>query len=384
MKLLFLTNNANMGSTSRILQNWLLLGREQRRLNGCVAVQQAGPFAAWLEEQGVPHVVTPMPWFDRWRPARSLWAAWRLARWARAQRVEVIHCNEHDVYPFALLLRRMLRLPLVCHVRFAVERGYCQWAFGTPRRCPDALLWTSQQQRDDCRSAVEGIVPDQRQHLVRLGVNLRTSGQRAAERETFRAQWGLTSDQIVIGTASALRPVKKIDDFIRLVERLARENPRVAGLIAGPVRPGDEGYLAQLLAQIDAAQLGSRLQWLKRVDPIEPFYHACDIFVSTSEYETFGNSVCEAMACRRPVVAYQGGSVQEVVGDAGRVVETGDLENLIAETRRLVDDGAQQRELGERGRRRVESLFNPEQSLAQVLEIYDQLLSRRTPSAARI
>jgi len=361
-----------MGSTSRILQNWLLLGRAVG-MEGRVAVQQAGPFADWLADNNIPHYRGRMPWPDRWRPLQSVWPAWRLARWARQQRVDVLHCNEHDVYPFAVMLRRLLKIPLVCHVRFAIERGFSQWAFGSPARLPDALLWTSEQQRSDCADAVVGIVPDERQHLVRLGVDLKTFGHRAGERDATRRAWGVTPDQIVLGTASALRPIKRIHEFIQLVEQLAAQHASVVGLIAGPSPAGNEAYLEQLRKQIAASGLGARLQWLKRVDPIEPFYHACDIFVSTSEYETFGNSVCEAMACRRPVAAYRGGSVHEVVGNAGCIVETGDLDELCKVVEKLVVDPQLRHSLGERARQRVEQQFNPAQSLQQVLEIHQQL-----------
>lgn len=372
MRPLFLTNNCELGSTSRILQNWLLLGRA-RGMEGRVALQKAGPLAEWLEKNAIPHYRSSMPWPDRWRPLPSIWYALRLARWARQERVDVIHCNEHDVYPFALMLRQLLRIPLVCHVRFAIRREFSQWAFGSPRRSPDALLWTSEQQRDDCISAVTGIVPDSRQHIVRLGVDLKAFQHRADKRTAARAAWNVTSEQIVLGTASAIRPIKRIDEFIQLVERLARQYPNVVGLIAGSPPPGDEGYLEQLLHQMKATGLGSRLRWLKQIDPIEPFYQACDIFVSTSEYETFGNSVCEAMACQRPVAAYRGGSVHEVVGDAGCIVETGDLDGLCEVVAKLIVDPRLRQTLGARARQRVELEFNPEQSLQQVLEIHQQL-----------
>ena len=64
-----------------------------------------------------------------------------VARWARRVRVDVIHCNEHNVYPFARLLRRLLARPIVCHVRYRFDRGFAEWAFAN-RRQPDALLWT--------------------------------------------------------------------------------------------------------------------------------------------------------------------------------------------------------------------------------------------------
>ncbi len=75
---------------------------------------------------------------------------------------------------------------------------------------------------------------------------------------------------------------------------------------------------------------------------------AMDLFISTSELETFGNSVCEAMACKVPVVAYRGGSVAEVVAETGLIVENGDLAGLIAAATTLLTDEPLRIELGKK------------------------------------
>jgi glycosyltransferase involved in cell wall biosynthesis len=96
--------------------------------------------------------------------------------------------------------------------------------------------------------------------------------------------------------------------------------------------------------------------------------------VSTSEYETFGNSVCEAMACERPVAAYRGGSVAEVVGDAGLIVETGDLDGLTAAVERLILDAELRQRLGQVARQRVANCFNARKSFEQLVGLYQSLL----------
>jgi glycosyltransferase involved in cell wall biosynthesis len=158
---------------------------------------------------------------------------------------------------------------------------------------------------------------------------------------------------------------------------LAQEDPRVVGLIAGDAMPGEDGYREELLRRIAEVGLGRRLRWLGHLESVEPFYHAIDVFVSTSEYESFGNSVCEAMACRRPVAAYRGGAVQEVVGTAGRIVEIRDLPFLATAVRELVADTRLREQLGEQARRRVAQEFNPVDSLRQLKAIYKSLLSER-------
>jgi glycosyltransferase involved in cell wall biosynthesis len=380
MRVLYLTDNPTLGGTIRILQGWLPLAAREG-IEPFVVTPPRSDFLEWLSAQGVAHTSSPMPWPSRSWPFPSLWHAWRLARWARKRRIELIHVNEHNIYPFCVVLKKLLRLPVVCHVRYQMNRGFTTWAFGGSRR-PDALLWTSRQQKHDCAAAIAGVVPEEKQHLVYLGLDLNAFGNRRDAREPLRQQWGVAPGQIVVGQVCALRARKRIEEFIDLVATLAREDERVVGVLAGDAMPGDEPYKETVLRRIAESGLGPRFRWLGNVDDVEPVYQAMDVFVSTSEYETFGNSVCEAMACGRPVAAYQGGSVEEVVGDAGRVAANADIAALNAAVREMVRDAGLREALGRHARARVEEHFNPAATLHKLAGLYQQLLGREPAAKA--
>lgn len=370
---LIITNNPNLGSTARVLRQWLSHG-DGSPMVGCVATPAQGELSQWLISQGIPCHITPMPKPSKKWPLPGMWHAWRLASWAKQQGVNIIHCNEHDVYPFALMVKRLLNLPIVCHVRFRISRPFCEWAFGSLSREPDALLWTSRQQQLDCAEAVHGIIPLEKQHIITLGVDLNQLGDVQALRKQERASRGISDDKIVLTAACALRPIKNLDHFVDLVAELAHDDERIIGQIAGGVPKGFEKYRDELVDRITLTGLGNRLRWLGHVEPIEPLMASTDIFISTSEYETFGNSVCEAMACSVPVVGYEGGSVQEVVSNAGRIVKTGDRKALAIAVKELVDHGAERKELGTAGRQRVADTFSPAASLRKLRAIYANIL----------
>jgi glycosyltransferase involved in cell wall biosynthesis len=73
--------------------------------------------------------------------------------------------------------------------------------------------------------------------------------------------------------------------------------------------------------------------------------HATDIYVGSSQYETFGMIVLGSMTWGKPALAYRGGSVYEIVGKAGLVAETGDFASPAALVESLILDGKLPRSL---------------------------------------
>ena len=59
-------------------------------------------------------------------------------------------------------------------------------------------------------------------------------------------------------------------------------------------------------------------------------YCSSHVVVIPSLYEGFGFAAAEAMACGVPAVVSDGGSLKEIVGDAGKVIIPGD-ENAIVD-----------------------------------------------------
>jgi glycosyltransferase involved in cell wall biosynthesis len=356
------------------MQSWVDFGREAGIQPRMVVPLQSELFG-WARQRRVPALMDPLPWPGNRVPLRAAWHAFRVARFT-GRPIDVIHCNEHDVYPFLFLLKWFVGAPTVCHVRYRIERGWARWAFAGSR-CPDALLWTSNQQKADSAEAVHGIVPESKQHVVPLGFDLESFGVDNGQRMAMRRSIGIADDEIVVGTASPLRPRKRVHEFVEIARRLAPRHPKAVFLIGGGEIPGDEAYRERIEREVTDSGLGRRLRWLGFLEPVEPFYHASDIQVSASEYETFGNSVCEAMACARPMAAYRGGSVAEVLGTAGLVVETGDLDGLTAAVERLITDADLRASLGAAGRHRVAQHFNPRKSFDQLVGIYSSIVDQR-------
>ena len=72
-RVLYLTDNPTLGGTIRILQSWLILGREQGTLSGDVAIRPGSDFHQWLDTHEIPYVTNPQPWPMKWWPVPAPW-----------------------------------------------------------------------------------------------------------------------------------------------------------------------------------------------------------------------------------------------------------------------------------------------------------------------
>jgi glycosyltransferase involved in cell wall biosynthesis len=71
-----------------------------------------------------------------------------------------------------------------------------------------------------------------------------------------------------------------------------------------------------------------------------PFLKRCDVFVSSSRWEGFGNVILEAMACGAPIVATDcPGGPHEILEDGvfGALVPVADVEAMAKAIRRAID-----------------------------------------------
>jgi len=105
------------------------------------------------------------------------------------------------------------------------------------------------------------------------------------------------------------------------------------------------------------------VRWINEMAPVDvvvQLYSHAAVFACPSVYEPFGLINLEAMAFETPVVASAVGGILEVVedGKTGLLVPPGRPDELAAALRRVLENPALGRSLGQAGRGRVEAQFS--------------------------
>jgi D-inositol-3-phosphate glycosyltransferase len=156
------------------------------------------------------------------------------------------------------------------------------------------------------------------------------------------------------------------------IEALARLRAEPAPLLA---LAGDGPYRADLERLAAACGVADRVLFLGDVAhaAMPALLPAVDIVLGTSFVnETFGITLCEALACERPVIASNFGGFREVVrdGETGLLVPPQDAVALAAALAALLADPARRAAYGVAGRRDVAARFSWPAVLERVLAAY--------------
>ncbi len=105
---------------------------------------------------------------------------------------------------------------------------------------------------------------------------------------------------------------------------------------------------------------------------LEAMADAAFVVLPSTWYENFPLSAIEAKACGRALVASHPSALSDLVqpGGTGELFEMGDARSLAAACRRLADDPAATREMGERARAEYEELYTPARCAGKLEEIF--------------
>ena len=136
--------------------------------------------------------------------------------------------------------------------------------------------------------------------------------------------------------------------------------------------------LAELLAVAEKAGIAARVRFLGEIADIHAVLGAADVVLLPSEtlYAKMDLPLVllEAMSQSRPVLVLMGTAAQELAaGDAARAVAA-DVDALVSEVARLLNDSQIRLDLGVRARARVLSHYVPEVMASAYEALYDTLL----------
>jgi len=296
----------------------------------------------------------------------DLRAAHRLRKLLRARRPDIVYAPLNSTLSVSLIATRGLGIKVI---------GY-RGTIGHLSHWDPAAWLTYLHPRLDrivCVSkAVERYLTD-----VRIPVEcLRTiyKGHRVSWYESDQSvslsEFGVPDAAFVVGFTGNMRPVKGVDVLLRSIEHLPADL-NAHFLLVGDVRDKRIPNIAS------GEGIRQKVHFAGFRSDAAAIAGACDVFVMPSvEREGLPRAVIEAMAQSVPPIVTNVGGMPELVVDreCGLVVPPRDPEALADAIVMLARNPGVRREYGRRARDRIQTHFNIEQTIEQMLACFNEVL----------
>jgi len=194
----------------------------------------------------------------------------------------------------------------------------------------------------------------------------------AAERAAWRARLGMPAEGLVIGIVARFDRDKDHATLLGAFARVAAAMPR-----AHLVCVGDGPDRAAVTGLARGLQLNGRVRFPGTLTPPFNVHHLFDVSVLCSVTEASPNSVLEAMAAARPVIATRVGGVPDVVhdGETGVLVPAGDPDALAAALRAVHDAPERAQALGRAAQAYVHAEHHERRIIERLSAWYESLAS---------
>ncbi|MFN3270889.1 MAG: N-acetyl-alpha-D-glucosaminyl L-malate synthase BshA, partial [Candidatus Kapaibacteriota bacterium] len=190
------------------------------------------------------------------------------------------------------------------------------------------------------------------------------------ENAQLRNRFASESEKVLIHISN-FRPVKKVEDVVYAFSEIKKKIPSKLILVGdGPEMPKIEMQIKKLGIFKDVYCLGEQ-------SSIAELLSIADLFLLTSEIESFGLAALEALSCGVPVVCYDVGGLKELVlNDVnGYLVEFGNTNLLAEKALQILKDDSRLVKFRKNAREIVLEKFDKRVIIPKYLNLFKNLLS---------
>ncbi len=298
----------------------------------------------------------------------------KLAREFRRYRIHIAHTHSWATVMEGIIGARLARVPIIIHGEHGTMKTETKLHIQIQRalwHSTDQMLAVSNVLRENLQRQFN--FPKEKIRVIANGVDLSRFAL-TRQSDDYKTRLGLPANALVFGAIGRVVPVKAYSTLLQAAKLIFDEIP-----MAHLVMVGDGPQLEALVQLAEEYQIAARVHFLGARKDVPEILRAFDVFVLSSESEGMSNTILEAMASARPVVATAVGGNPELVVDreTGLLVPPHDPPAMAAAIMKLLRDTELCRQMGWLGRQRVEEKFSLEVMVQNYANIYLETFRRR-------
>ncbi len=184
--------------------------------------------------------------------------------------------------------------------------------------------------------------------------------------DAFRKVIAPNGERILLH-ASNFRKIKRVQDVVTIFAEVNKEIPSKLLFVGdGPERSTAEELARKL-------NVADEIRFVGKQEQMEDILAIADLFLLTSEYESFGLAALEAMAAGVPVVSTNAGGLNEIniYGETGFLSNVGDVNNMTLQAISILKDDATLKEFKKRAAAHARKF-----DISNIVPLYESLYKR--------
>lgn len=177
-------------------------------------------------------------------------------------------------------------------------------------------------------------------------------------------------DDKVITHISNFRPVKRIENIVKVFQKVSKEVKSKLLLI------GDGPDICGIRDLVRKLNLGSSVFFPGVQENIIPLLNISDVYMLPSKSEGFGLSALEALSCEVPVIGTNVGGLKEIIedGKSGYLFDPEDVDSMSVAVMKILKSNEIRLKMGLEARKRAK-FFDSKLIVPQYLEYYKRILN---------
>jgi glycosyltransferase involved in cell wall biosynthesis len=277
-----------------------------------IVISAGGRLVAQLEREGSEHLAWDV---GRKSPLTLLRYIWRLRRFLRAEKVDILHVRSRMPAWVCYLAWRGMAPSARPHLVTTVHGPYSVNRYGVVMSRGERVIAISDMIVDYVRTHYPNVPPEHIR-LIPRGVDPAQFPHGYLPPEAWLAKWHTDYPELagrkVLTLPARVTRWKGQEDFIQLMQQLVADGHNVHGLIVGEAHPRRREFMQTLQQQCRDLGLADRITFTGHRSDLKEIMAVSDIVLSLSrEPEAFGRVTLEALSLGRPVIAYDHGGVRE-------------------------------------------------------------------------
>jgi glycosyltransferase involved in cell wall biosynthesis len=375
-----------------VITRLIVGGAQENTVSSCIGLRklghdvdlvigpQTGPEGSLYDQAkaaGVPIIIVhelrraPNPWLD-------VSACLALRRLFLRRRYDVVHTHSGKAGLAGRIAAKLARVPIIVHTIhgpsfYEYQNPIANWAFRWAEQvagaCTTQFVSVADAMTEQYLAA--GIGTPGKYVTIHSGMNIEAF-LNASRDHSFRESLGISENDLVVGKIARLFRLKGHEYLFAAAPRIVAAVPNVKFLLVG-----DGIYRARFERLVANMGLRNHFIFTGLVPPQEiPRYIASmDVVAHLSLREGLPRALPQALACGKPVVAFDVDGAREVCldGDTGLLVQAKDVNALADAVIQLLQDKALAHRMGAQGRELVKERFSEVRMVQQLDELYRRL-----------